>query len=108
MAVGAALWGPEVPTPLHRYASFYFCSARPASPGMPLSWPKESSQRIRCAGPLSGITPVAPEVRACFTLCHGKYLWFEKKSGIGLDRGRHFLDQKKVTKDCRCAGLFCP
>ena len=21
---------------------------------------------------------------------------------------RHFLDQKKVAKDCRCAGLFCP
>ena len=34
-----------------------------------------------------------------FMLCHGKYLWFEKKSGIGLDRGRHFLDQKKVAKD---------
>ena len=25
--------------------------------------------------------------------------WFEKKSGIGLVRGRHFLDQKKVAKD---------
>ena len=25
--------------------------------------------------------------------------WFEKKSGIGLDRGRHFLDQKKVAKE---------
>ena len=47
----------------------------------------------------SSNTPVGPEVRACFTLCHGKYLWFEKKSGIGLDRGRHFLDQKKVAKE---------
>ena len=25
--------------------------------------------------------------------------WFEKMSGIGLARGRHFLDQKKVAKD---------
>ena len=31
--------------------------------------------------------------------------WFEKLSGIGLARGRHFLDQKKVAKDCRCARL---
>ena len=33
-------------------------------------------------------------------------MWFEKKSGIGLDRGRHFLDQKKVAKESAARGLF--
>ena len=31
---------------------------------------------------------------------------FEKKSGIGLARGRHFLDQKKVAKESATRGLF--
>ena len=32
--------------------------------------------------------------------------WFEKMSGIGLARCRHFLDQKKVDKESAARGLF--
>ena len=33
-------------------------------------------------------------------------MWFEKKSGIGLARGRHFLGQKKVAKEGAAARLL--
>ena len=85
----------------------------------PLSPSKESGQRIRCAGPLSDITPVGPEVRASLSLPRES----DKEPGetpgplfstppgffsirlLRSDRrsGLHFLCREKVTKSGRGA-----
>ena len=41
-------------------------------------------------------------------MCHGKSFGLRICQAEARRLGRHFLDQKKVAKDCRCAGLFCP